>query len=450
MQPFDTPPGQWLAPRRALWELGKWLIGIRPVFWIVSFVACLIPSVRGTSLFTVGFFAAMASESIWVLISQKRTVHALTALPVPSRQIGLAVWAVAVLFVPMLYGCIQAVLRLVGFFAGLSSWTWIVSLVPEVVVALGVGSLAFLGRAIVSSGSSKTRLGRGFATVAGHSLIGGAFMCGISLGWVFGREEGIFHPAYFSMVFAAVLVSVISHWMSASAWNLLQRNVKVVDTSNNGHRARDQGGPFPYVSFFGIWVYPALWVLRYMVLFAAIAFVFDFLPEGGFDWNRPNALVGMYGIFACLMFVRHYPQPDYRFIRSLPLRRWQQALLIQSFALSIVVPTSMLMVGLTVAFDWPVANTLSFLVAFAVCCQFALVLWPTIGILGVFAAGALSTPPIYMEGSWIGPVVYAIFSLTLWIGSYAYLYQNLCGDGALFGKRDVVAEVVDEVFGGPE
>lgn len=447
---FGTAPGEWVATGRAMWELGKWMVSRdwRMASMLIFFV---VPG-GNAGIFTGGFLAVLWSALILDRFSRKEAGAGLAMLPLSSRLKANLIWFMTVLLAPLLYGAIQFLVRTGALLIGEGSWQWVAQVVPECVIAMGLATMIPFARWLSPRENSPSDAWAGLTSIRGW-LSTFAFFGAIVAGWVFIRSDKGVLLAYVGMVCVSAILVAISYCFAPQALGVgTMRSAKSLDTSTfniwrRSFRRRNRS------TFFELW-----WdCLAYATLciFAVVLMVpiYGRLTVADFDSDTPSLILILPWILI-FSYAMRFKDMDYRVVRSLPLSRSLQVLLVLSLVLPLIMPVLAVLVAASLYFGWPIVNAIAFVAALGGCCALALPLNKTIGqFSGAIVGGILAMPVALAFWHWQSPWamgLYVPYAILLWLGSYAYLHQNLCGDGALYGKRDVVAEVVDGVFGGPE
>ncbi|MCL4694080.1 MAG: hypothetical protein KJ060_16395 [Candidatus Hydrogenedentes bacterium] len=442
MEPFDAPPGEWLASGRAMWELAKWLVSRdrRMASMLIFFV---VPG-GNAGIFMGGFLAVLWSALILGRVSKKEAGAALAMLPLSSRQKANLIWFITVSLAPLLYAAFQFLVRTAALVIGEGSWQWIAQVVPESVIAMGLATVIPFATWLSPREDSPSDAWSGLTSIRGW-LSTFAFVGAIVAGWIFMRSETGLFLAYAGMVCVSTVLVALSYLLAPQVLGLGTMRLApalAFPTFVFGRGSYKRRSAF---MFFGLWldclVSANLCVIGVAVLIPVYAHfktvVFDY-DARTFDLFLPFVLV--------LTYTVRFKDMDYRVIRCLPLRRSRQALLVLSLVLPFVLPVLAALVAASLYLGWPVANTAACVAALGGCCAVALPLIKTIGQhSGGIIGGILAMPLALAFWHWQSPWAmgfYIPYTILLWFGAYAYLYQNLCGDGSLYNKTDDFADMM--------
>ncbi|GMV95305.1 MAG: hypothetical protein AMXMBFR82_50830 [Candidatus Hydrogenedentota bacterium] len=439
MEPFDAPPGEWLASGRAMWELGKWLVSRERR--MASMLIFFIHPGAG------GFIAVLWSVLVLDRISKKEAGAGLAMLPLSSRQKANLIWFMTVSLAPLLYGAIQFVIRLGALLIGEGSWQWVAQVVPECVIAMGLATVIPFARWLSPHEDSPSDAWANLTSIRGwlstFAFVGAA-------GWVFiGSDKG-YLPAYVGMVCVSAVLVALSYFLAPhvlGVGTMKSAPELAFPTFGIGRGSYKRRSA---LTFYGLWLDCLVFASLCVISVAVLIPVYAHLTVADVDSDTPTLVLVVPFVLVLTYSVR-FKEMDYRVIRCLPLHRSQQALLVLSLVLPLIMSVLAALVAASFYFGWPVANTIACVLGLGGCCSVALPLNKTVGQpFGGIAGGILAMPLALAFWHWQSPWaigLYLPYATLLWLGAYVYLYQNLCGDGALFGKRDVIADTVGDMFG---
>jgi hypothetical protein len=428
-----------------MWELGKWMVSrTESGFFMFMFFAFIVPGATG-GFFVGGFISVVFGAALFEQLSRKRAGTCLAMLPIPSQQTTRFLWFITIVFAPIVYGVIQVPIRMGAVFAGEGSWGWVALILPECIIAMGFAALIPLGRGMTSAaGTPSSAFEIEWSMKEFMSVL--AFLGVMGAGWILNRNEGIRHPAYAASACAAVALVAMSYSFADRAVGINRLTRRTGSGTSPTRICRiDRFRKSGASTFFGLWLRQLAYGLYYLLALAVFIPVYIYTSDVDLNSQLPSGAI-IFPMVLSQMHVLSLKDLDYRAIRSLPLRRSRQVLLILSLILPFLMPISVALLGATAYAGWPLPNAIGFVVALGGCCAVGLALSSVFGHFLGYLAGSVSTLPIaltfwYWHSPW-ALLLYAVFAALLWLGSYVYMFDQLCGDGAIYGKRDVIGDVV--------
>lgn len=427
---FTGPPGASSGTTRAYWALAKWLLV--PATWAGSlFALILIPFSVPMAAITI----AIVGELQILLFLQNRAELVIATMPVRSKAISRLLWYCSVVHLPIVYGIVQAFLRFI-FALGAGDFSGIQVVLPTVVLAMGIASVLHLCRPVTSR----------FFFQGGHRLrdLGIVSMLLVLLVPVNYNSPGFIessaaHLPVLSIL--ALLLTGISYGIASRPGQLRRRHCRLAETPVKQALSPPRGDGSANVcqalwldGFFAWTGYVAIIVVSWGLLLAL-------QPASESIADRTGFVLLLLAVVPLYLFPQRLIRLDYRVIRGLPLRRWQQTALALSLALPVLLPISVGVVIVSLYVALPVAHILVFLLAYGGCCVFAVSFSATVlgnqgpicaGLLGLLAASiplgiADPAPPVV--------ATVGVFGALLWPISIVNFYWELRGNGWLYTKR---------------
>lgn len=445
---LEGPPGKWLSGRRAMWELGRWMV--TPGGWLIwgAYAFCLLPlGCLSTPIFPL--LAGMLGGAVVSQLVVNRAGVCLLSLPVPSEVMSRVLWFVTVVYFPLVYGAVQLPIRLAVAADGGVELSRVSLIVPDCILAGGVGAAMLLTRPLWHRLPPKDGQPQYQYSLPGMILMG-AYMTLLPLlmPTVF-REQGAMQRMIYggSVVIAGVLIVASYRVASRTAsipW-LIPQTADSQATLILPWMRRDSGRGT--ISFLDMWLTQLQIWTGYILFMLALYSVVSRVQFG--VWAEPpggsRMIVFPIALIPLFMFFPHYTVMDYRVIRCLPLRRWQQAMLVFSFELPLILPVSVVLLAVGFCSAWPALDVISFLLAYGASCTLMTSLRASFKAVGLIVAivlgcGVLMPYPM-MDSPWT-PAIHAVCAIVF--GSFAFvnLYRDLCGDGSLYRKQDDFADWV--------
>ncbi|MCC6698757.1 MAG: hypothetical protein IT365_24245 [Candidatus Hydrogenedentes bacterium] len=442
---LEGTPGKWLVGRRAMWELGRWMVtpGGLPIWGAYAF--CLLPlGCLSTPIFPL--LVGILGGTVVSQLAANRAGACLLSLPVPSEVMSRVLWFVTVVYFPLVYGTVQLPIRLAVAADGGIELSRVSLIMPDCILAGGVGAAMLLTRPLWHRSPPKDGQPRYQYSLPGMILMGAYMILLPLLIPTLYKEQGTMQRMIYggSVVIAGVLI-VASYRVAgrtASIPWLIPQTAENQATLTLPWMRRDSGRGT--ISFLDMWLTQLQIWTGYILFMLALYSVVSWVQSE--VWAEPSGssrlLVVPIAVIPLILFFPPYTALGYRVIRCLPLRRWQQVMLVFSFALPLVLPVSVVLLAVGLYSAWPVLDVISFLLAYGASCTLMISLGASFKSLGLAVAGlGSSVLMLYpmIDSPWNSAIYLACAAV---FGSVAYvnLYRDLCGDGSLYRKRDDFAD----------
>ncbi len=440
--PFATEPGSALKSRQGILELVNLVSAPRGCSTIVVFLFLLLP-LGGFAYPIIPCVVGVLGLSVTAIFAASRSGRCLSALPIPAAQLSWTLWFIVVVYFPLIYGIAQTPVRLLialGFGTEASRFTYIV---PDCILAMGVGAVLYFTGPIVIRPFTEERAGHWF--ILGAPAIGALFGVLIVLlmdpiARIHEKAHSAAIPSYAILVVAAGVFTVLSGIQaarsSAGEWLASRKQQDLpTETVRWGSRRASQTP----ASFWTMWIVRLQFPALYAILLGVILPIAMIRPwENGFD----DAWI-VYGVIAPVLLIMFSLDssgielllPGPRAVRSLPLRRWQQTALILSFVVPETLPGVVVLVGYTLLFSLSPSLVCTFLIALTATLAMRISFTATLQSTGSSRASLLIVPVVlpFISGNttWL-PILYVAWGIACWRIAFQNLHQSLLRGGSVY------------------